>query len=151
MKGVECVENELIELRETPDMGIGVFVRPGKEIKEGAWIGIYLGEVLTEATSRETSCYLYALGAATIDAGTFGNWTRFLNSHCRPNVQASTQQIGKMTVVAFSTLRMIKGGQQIFISYGPEYFDKERLCICSAKNQGHIPPELPVVEYGSIS
>ncbi|KAK5652359.1 hypothetical protein OQA88_10551 [Cercophora sp. LCS_1] len=72
-------------------MGIGVFVRPGKEIGKGVWIGMYLGELLPyDVEAMEIICYLYALRArdnphksnqVLVNAEIYGNWTRFLNSH----------------------------------------------------------------------
>ncbi|KAK3897359.1 hypothetical protein C8A05DRAFT_39087, partial [Staphylotrichum tortipilum] len=74
--------------------GLGVFVLPGATLPRGAWLGEYLGELLPlTAPEADSSDYAFTLpgeggGAAAevvIDAGTHGNWTRFVNSSCRPN------------------------------------------------------------------
>ncbi len=81
--------------------GLGVFVLPGEELPAGAWLGEYLGELLPptapEADSSDYAFTLSAQGGAAevvIDAATHGNWTRFVNSSCRPNVVASPEQVG---------------------------------------------------------
>jgi SET domain-containing protein len=80
-----------------------------------------------------------------IDGAVYGNWTRFVNSHCVPNVYAATEMIGQMFFVVFTADKELKAGEQLFISYGPDYFldDKgQETCECSWKVGPHAPPKL---------
>ena len=93
-----------LELFKTNGMGVGV--RAGEDILEGAYICHYTGEVITneEAEKRginydkEHCSYLFDLepmGDANkevetkyvIDAMYYGNITRFFNHSCDPNMQ----------------------------------------------------------------
>jgi SET domain-containing protein len=77
-----------------------------------------------------------------IDAETHGNWTRFVNSSCRPNVLASPEQVGKVRIIAFRALRKLRGGEQLLISYGRQYFEERNIkCCCAVQKEPHLPPE----------
>ncbi|KAK4112466.1 SET domain-containing protein [Canariomyces notabilis] len=132
-------------------MGFGVFIRPGCVLKKGEWIGEYLGELLPPTyPGADDSNYAFELpgfpaegiSGVVINAQRHGNWTRFVNSHCSPNVVAYPEQVGKVRIVAFRTVKRIVAGQQLFIAYGRQYFSgRGMLCSCNAQAQPHLPPE----------
>lgn len=141
-----------IEIRETGDqnLDLGVYVKPGQTINEDDWLGEYLGEILPGDTLEQLQSW-YAFDLAefpkdglpkiTIDAATHGNWTRFVNSSCNPNVQPLPEQIGKVRVVAFRALRDIQAGEQLQINYGREYFEGPGIqCCCDSQPHPHLPP-----------
>ncbi len=131
-------------------------MRPGHTLAAGAWIGVYLGELLPSmAPEAETSDYAFTLPAANkgarevvVDVQTHGNWTRFVNSCCRPNVEATLEQVGGVRVVALRVVREIKGGEEVVICYGRRYFEgRKMVCRCKTpgrgrrrKDGGHLPP-----------
>ncbi|KAK0729520.1 hypothetical protein B0H67DRAFT_473872 [Lasiosphaeris hirsuta] len=132
-------------------MGVGAFSRPGKHIEKGEIMGAYVGEVQkrsNELTSR--SAYVYDLVGTNkgskavqvvVDGQTHGNWTRFCNHHCNPNVVVTPEQVGKIVLLVFSAAKRISGGSQIFINYGRDYFtDSNMLCVCSTNRVAHLPP-----------
>ncbi|KAK3348989.1 hypothetical protein B0T25DRAFT_459552 [Lasiosphaeria hispida] len=132
-------------------MGVGVFVRPGKVIEKGQMIGAYMGEVLKKSDEViARSIYVFDLEGTNrgsksmeviVDGQTHGGWTRFCNSHCKPNVEVYPEQVGKIVLLVFKTAKRITSGSQIFINYGRAYFeDGETMCLCSAKRQPHLPP-----------
>jgi SET domain-containing protein len=128
-----------------------VFVKDGQRIAAGEWLGEYLGEVLPAAAREaQTSAYAFTLrGYAAdrvpelvVDAQTHGNWTRFVNSSCRPNVAATPEQIGKVRIVAFRAETDIAAGEQVLINYGRDYFaERGIMCCCEVSAQPHLPPQ----------
>lgn len=59
-----------------------------------------------------------------INACEAGNWTRFINHSCMPNVGPfrSTRNIGDSLVMIVRSRRALVAGEQLFIDYGPGYF-----------------------------
>jgi len=140
----------LLELRDAGAMGYGVFVKKGCKVPANIFLGAYLGELLPMNDPQvEASSYIFQLFSlqgkkapkdVAIDAAARGNWTRFLNSHCIPNLAASTEMIGGMTYIMFNSLRTLYESEQLFYAYGPDYF--EGACLCDWKKAPHIPPPL---------
>ncbi|KAK4155682.1 hypothetical protein C8A00DRAFT_13310 [Chaetomidium leptoderma] len=142
-----------IQIRKTAPgphaTGLGVFVKNGQTITKGAWLGEYLGELLPpSAPEATTSLYAFTMpGIAAgnarellVDGQTHGNWTRFVNSACRPNVLASPEQVGKVRIVAFRALRTIRPGEQLLINYGRHYFSERGMrCCCAVSAAPHLP------------
>lgn len=145
-------------------IGLGVFVRPGHTIRAGTFLGEYLGEILpADAPEGNTSAYAFTMAGddgdggggggggpeLLVDAETHGNWTRFVNSSCRPNVEALPEQVGKVRVVVFRALRNIKAGEQLFIFYGQGYFEtRGLLCCCGEQPVAHTVVADDVVGNG---
>ncbi len=76
-----------------------------------------------------------------MDAQTHGNWTRFLNSSCKPNVEALPEQVGGVRVIVLRAKKRIRAGEQVCIGYGRGYFEgREMMCLCEAKRGPHMPP-----------
>jgi hypothetical protein len=129
--------------------GLGVFVLPGHTIAEGDYLGEYLGQLLpADAPEAGTSDYAFDMpGRAVehvrkviVDAATYGNWTRFVNSSCEPNVQALAEQVGKVRVIVYRALRDIQADEQLLVTYGRGYFEETGiLCCCEAKPEPHLP------------
>ncbi|KAK0648598.1 hypothetical protein B0T16DRAFT_117243 [Cercophora newfieldiana] len=144
-----------LEIRRTGNMGYGVFVRQGETIAEHTKLGVYTGELIPfNHPSVNTSDYVFQLhcppnpnvdNEVAIDSSRRGNWTRFINSHCVPNVSARVELIGKVLYVVFSAKKRLTEGEQLFISYGPQYFtgaQGQGTCQCDAQPGPHIPPPL---------
>ncbi|KAK0663424.1 hypothetical protein QBC41DRAFT_329211 [Cercophora samala] len=125
-------------------------MRPGCKARKGQYLGIYYGVLVgPDGEDVPDSAYIYSMNSHNgeseynIDSGMYGNWTRFANSHCNPNVECCPEQIGGIRVLAFSALRTIRENEQILINYGKRYFDElNLLCTCDAfptphKTLGH--------------
>lgn len=127
-----------LDLRETKDMGIGVFTK--QSIPIGTVLGLYHGivrpyEQLTAAQKRYSN-FLFKHpqhGELYVDASVSGNWTRFLNHSCDPNCAfARALRCGYMRVIYVRTRRFIRAGEQLFVDYGRDYFDSID-CKCGSK------------------
>lgn len=127
-----------LDLRETKDMGIGVFTK--QSIPAGTILGLYHGIVrpydqLTPAQKRYSN-FLFKHpqhGELYVDASDSGNWTRFLNHSCDPNCTfARALRCGYMRVIYVRTQRPIRAGEQLFVDYGRDYFDSI-VCKCGSK------------------
>ncbi|KAK4225430.1 hypothetical protein QBC38DRAFT_331452, partial [Podospora fimiseda] len=124
----------------------GIFVKQGQTIKKNEWIGEYVGRLIPPGfPPSERSHYVYdlppsdrkyydqnerlepatrpeLLRGVEIDSEQVGNWTRFMNHHCKPNVTPIDCQAGKIRMMAFRANRKITEGKEVFINYGSFYF-----------------------------
>lgn len=125
----------------------------------GTYIGEYVGEVLSEEQARErilsTKNYehnylllyneyqLENVIKTFIDARYYGNWTRFINHSCNPNLHIVPIRIDQPTPphLAFFTLREIQENEELSYSYGnivDENYSKP--CYCSSPScTGSMP------------
>lgn len=142
----------LVELYTTEETGVGV--RSLQRISRKVPIGAYFGEIYPEkevATGQQLVRYgkpkgdVYHLsvesqpspseydegGGFTVDAGHLGNWTRYMNHSCRPNVGFYPVNIGQRWVVVAYTEKVIKFGDDLVTDYGEAYFLTQNLnCLC---------------------
>ncbi|KAH7628268.1 hypothetical protein B0T09DRAFT_268277 [Sordaria sp. MPI-SDFR-AT-0083] len=145
--GMKTFFKKWLEIRHTgsADKGYGIFVKStGRyEIPQGSYLGHYVGEIIpgppkTKGKDADNR-YLYELQVGLewdadrplVDASKMGNWTRFMNSSCDPNVGERIMQIGKVRVIAFFANKMLKSGDELCIYYGDDYFNGHGLlCSC---------------------
>ncbi|EAA30745.1 SET-5 [Neurospora crassa OR74A] len=152
--GMKTFFKKWLEIRHTgtAEKGYGVFVKTNGryEIPKGAYLGHYVGEIIPGPTKgyNANNKYLYEpqvglewdTDRPIIDAGKMGNWTRFMNSSCDPNVSESIMQIGKVRVIAFFANKTLKSGDELCIYYGDDYFrGHELLCLCDNFEGSHDP------------
>ncbi|KAK3391424.1 hypothetical protein B0T20DRAFT_78779 [Sordaria brevicollis] len=147
-----------LEIRHTgsEERGYGIFVKStGRyEIPAGSYLGHYIGEIApgpSKGVGGNSNRYLYEpqVGPSwdadrpIIDAGKMGNWTRFMNSSCNPNVGECIMQIGKVRVIAFFANKTLKSGDELCIYYGDDYFKgHDMLCSCDEYEGKHDPAEV---------
>lgn len=75
-----------------------------------------------------------------VDAERAGNWTRFINSHCQPNVKLWGEHIGKRHVTLFQAFKDIEPEEEIVFNYGASYFEHAGFeCECDAFDEPHLP------------
>lgn len=132
-----------IEIRGPGPLGYAAFTRPGARFDKGRYIGEYTGELLPLDSHPADTAGLYRYeipGVCAVDAEQAGNWTRFMNSSCTPNVKPWGDVVGKRHVIVFQALRDIGGGEELTFNYGRRYFEKAGfLCGCSAQKGAHMP------------
>ncbi|WKX93045.1 hypothetical protein Q1695_010796 [Nippostrongylus brasiliensis] len=136
-----------IEVFRTCD-GRGWAVRALRNIRRGAFIGEYTGELLSDAeTARpeRTDTYFFETRVGerlyTVDARMYGNFTRFINHSCRPNATVGMvvweAQLEQLSHICIFATENIPKGVEITISYGQSWWDaKLRLfsCRCGHSN-----------------
>ena len=113
-------------------MGYSAYTKPGVQIKKGQWLGEYLGE-LRPIDVETTSKYVFVIPKkCLLDAEKAGNWTRFINSDCRPNVQCWADCLGKRSVMLFQAKKDIGPEEELTINYQKAGFKKAGFsCKCS--------------------
>lgn len=136
--------------------GCGWGLKTLEEIKRGQFVLEYPGEVITEmdADVRDEAydwtgtTYLFDLGPNkmfTVDAGSAGNASHFINHSCNPNLQVYTvwgeQQDPGLPRLAFFSRRKIAEGEQLTFDYkmqgDADYIQAEGdrvRCMCGSKN-----------------
>lgn len=130
-----------ITLRDTGGgMGVGVFAT--RRIGRGAWLDDYVGELLPRDFWYQGDRYAFDLpGVGRCTSRAYGNWTRFVNHRCVPNVRANDWMVGQRVVMVFQAVRDIQPGEQLFIEYGRGYFEAANVfCKCDAYPGDHLPP-----------
>lgn len=92
---------------------------------------------------QTTSLYRFEIpGVCAIDAEPCGNWTRFVNSSCVPNVSAWTDTVGKRHTVFFQAMRDVGPEEELTFKYGKSYFSAAGFkCDCPAMKRPHAPGE----------
>ncbi|KAG8733822.1 hypothetical protein FRC12_018743 [Ceratobasidium sp. 428] len=127
-----------VAIRKTKEKGWGVFA--GEFIPAGSYIGIYTGEILTEGITDKRARVYDAFGRTYIlnvdfhhlprgtgapdyamDAFHVGNFTRFLNHSCRPNLVLSAFYVEEPDIrrpwMALFSDQDIKSGDELTFSY----------------------------------
>jgi hypothetical protein len=115
------MKNSLIEVRDSPLHGLGVFATG--RIAQGARIIEYLGERVSHAEAdrrylhkdaADSHTFLFIVDARTvIDAGVGGNEARFVNHACDPNCESVIEK----RRVFIAALRDIEPGEELTYDY----------------------------------
>ena len=138
--------SDLVDIKgPLPDgRGYGTYSKPGVHITKGQWLEEYIGELkplssVEEGSSSGRYC-IWIPGTCIVDSEEAGNWTRFINSHCRPNVKSWGDFIGKRHVVLIQALRDIGPEEELVLNYGRSYFEHAEMeCRCDAYKKTHLP------------
>lgn len=145
-------------LFKTRSRGWGV--RTVDNLRQGSFIGVYSGELITasESLQRKDDTYLFNLSTADIfyvdqnnseqssqheqyvcDAKMFGNFTRFINHSCNPNVigirSFTDHHDPRFPYIAFFANQDIKAGSELTLNYGDNYWivkcKRDKIyCLC---------------------
>lgn len=126
-----------LQIFETRKCGFGV--RSTKNIVEGQFIDVYLGEVLTDeevskreaAAEEDTPSYVMTLdnfitdpqAMFHVDGANYGSVMRFVNHSCNPNCKTYTVVMSggskHLYHVGFYAIKDIKAGTELTIDYDP--------------------------------
>lgn len=123
-------------------------------ITRGQLVGEYVGELVP--CDRPGADYAGEAGGRYIFDGPFRNWfvdggkwgnaSRFINHHCRPNLKAVPVLVGGRHVISFRALRAIRAGDELTVHYGQSYFTEvNERCLCNCKGAvvAHDPEPSP--------
>lgn len=140
---------DLIEVRESPVHGKGVFAR--RDIPKGTKIIEYKGEHISwkKAVARHPhdpkqpnhTFYFGLEDGSVIDAKYGGNEAMWVNHSCKPNCKALEEDGSKRTKVFLYAKKNIKEGDELFYDYGlyiegkiTKSLKKDYACHCGNKN-----------------
>jgi SET domain-containing protein len=109
-------------------VGYGIFAEA--DILEDEFIGLYTGSIQDRSlVDNKDYAWLYPIqtedgGAVSLDGYSQGNELRFINDGISPNCVVQ-YVIGHDNLwhVCYVALTDIKKGEQLLISYGPDYWD----------------------------
>ncbi|KAF2439219.1 SET domain-containing protein [Karstenula rhodostoma CBS 690.94] len=137
-----------VQIRGPGDLGYSAHTTV--PIEKHEWIGEYIGELrpLSLSDTQQSHYWLPIPGQCAIDAERKGNWTRFMNSSCKPNVKVWGETLGKRHVVLFQVLKNIAVGEELTFQYGKAYFEKAGFeCRCDAHDgEPHMPGDKPAAK-----
>jgi hypothetical protein len=145
--------NPRVDIFGPGELGYGVYTTAKTQIKKGQYVEEYIGDIRPPDAE---SMYRFVIppDLCVIDAEKGGNWTRFINSGCKPNLKAWASTVGKRHCILFQASKNIGPGEELLFSYGGEYFERAGfLCKCSAQDEPHMPKggKKPVKPEGSGS
>ncbi|GAA6083754.1 histone-lysine N-methyltransferase NSD2 isoform X1 [Tachysurus ichikawai] len=133
-----------VEIFRTLSRGWGL--RCGHDIKKGAFVSEYVGEVIDEEECRARikqaqendvgNFYLLTLDKdRIIDAGPKGNQARFMNHSCQPNCETQKWTVNGDTRVGLFALVDIAAGKELTFNYNLECLGNGKtVCKCGAPN-----------------
>lgn len=132
---------EFVELIEYPKKGTGV--RTLTDFKCGDILGIFVGELVREATEdwvypltqRNESADGLDSEVCTVAPHRLGNWTRYINHSCDSSTSFITRTIGKRVVTTIEAIRDIKPFEELTVHYGDDYWRSSgKKCLCGHYN-----------------
>lgn len=124
-----------ISVRHSKNKGFGVFAE--EDIEEREFLGIYVGVVVDENTEGP---YVFQIREntpsrtfyTTLDAEYYGNFTRFINHSCSPNLAPFIVRINHIIpTIAFYSLKKIQKGKELTFEYRKH--SNEQICFCRSK------------------
>ncbi|XP_024139017.1 histone-lysine N-methyltransferase, H3 lysine-36 specific [Oryzias melastigma] len=133
-----------VEIHRTLSCGWGL--RAVSDIKKGAFVSEYVGEVIDEEECRarirhaqeHDICNFYMLTLdkdRVIDAGPKGNQARFMNHSCQPNCETQKWTVNGDTRVGLFALQDIAKGGELTFNYNLECRGNGKtVCKCGAPN-----------------
>ncbi|KAM7000651.1 histone-lysine N-methyltransferase, H3 lysine-36 specific [Tautogolabrus adspersus] len=133
-----------VEIYRTLSCGWGL--RGMSDIKKGAFVSEYVGEVIDEEECRarirhaqeNDICNFYMLTLdkdRIIDAGPKGNQARFMNHSCQPNCETQKWTVNGDTRVGLFALQDIPQGEELKFNYNLECLGNGKTaCKCGAPN-----------------
>uniref|UniRef100_A0A665VWX2 Histone-lysine N-methyltransferase, H3 lysine-36 specific n=1 Tax=Echeneis naucrates TaxID=173247 RepID=A0A665VWX2_ECHNA len=133
-----------VEIYRTLSCGWGL--RGVSDIKKGAFVSEYVGEVIDEEECRarirhaqeNDICNFYMLTLdkdRIIDAGPKGNQARFMNHSCQPNCETQKWTVNGDTRVGLFALQDIPKGVELTFNYNLECRGNGKtVCKCGAPN-----------------
>lgn len=138
-----------LEVRNFADKGYGLVALD--DLQSGQFVIEYVGEVInseefdrrvkTMQTAKEENYYFLTVEPdLTIDAGSKGNMSRFINHSCEPNCETQKWTIGETRVIGLFAITDIKAGEELTFNYNLESLgNSKRACLCGAqKCSGYI-------------
>ena len=125
-----------ISIKRSGDKGLGVFAE--EYIPKGTYIGQYAGRLVEKNTQGK---YVFQIRentpsrviVTTVDAQYFGNFTRFFNHSCKPNLDVRPVRIDYIVPhIAFFAISDIVSGEELCFKYRESGMNQ--ICLCGSEN-----------------
>lgn len=148
-----------IEVKSSGGKGLGVYAT--EDIPAGVFVIEYVGEVvkmssLADKYSRlgaDDPCYIiqykehlstHKTVVTCVDASSYGNYSRFINHSCNPNLAMIPVRIDSVLPhLSLFTTRTVEKSEELSYSYGASAGDAAvhgKPCLCAADNcAGFLP------------
>ncbi|MCH9704170.1 MAG: SET domain-containing protein-lysine N-methyltransferase [Chlamydiae bacterium] len=125
IKSKKTAPIEVKEVKFKKDLQRGLFA--AADIPKGAVIGHYSGKLMRMSAVNTASDYIFSFSEApyrnwAIDGEKIGNYMRFINHSSKINIEPVELYYGGLPRIVFVAKRKIKKGEQLYYSYGPEYW-----------------------------
>ena len=127
---------ELI-VKKAGGKGLGVFAN--EMIEKGRYVGQYCGVYSDDIDIQGEFVYQIVertpkrVISTCIDAGYFGNYTRFINHSCNPNLETVPIRVNYILPnLAFFAIKDIQIGEEICFRYRDKV--TEQVCLCGSEN-----------------
>ncbi|KAK5167510.1 Histone-lysine N-methyltransferase setd7 [Saxophila tyrrhenica] len=123
----QCKEKAAkVQIRGPGRTGYGVYSKV--TIEKDEKLDEYLGELRPKNSRPQTldSMYVFEFKHCFIDAEKHGNWTRYVNSSCDPNLIVDSCHVGKRRVLIFRAEREIVADEELTFNYKRGYFAEAR-------------------------
>ena len=139
LKQENFLTDDAIDIKGPGKLGYSAFTAPDTTVKKGQYLGEYIGYLKPTDHHGKSMYCVDVPRVCVIDAERAGNWTRFINSCCDPNVTAWWACIGKRHVIVFKARRDIGPEEELTFNYGSKYFKNAGLrCECSSCTSKHL-------------
>jgi len=144
--------NQRFQKRQYPDCapfkceGRGWGLRCNEDIKKGQFVAEYIGDLIDEEECKRrieqahedniSNFYMLTMDKnRIIDAGPKGNFSRFMNHSCCPNLETQKWMVNGDIRVGLFTLRDCIKGEELTFNYNLECIGNEKkACCCGADN-----------------
>lgn len=134
------VRRDVPRIKETPNMGEGVWARTDYEI--GEFLGELVGELApigyyTDGWAADLSRDDLSPGGkeviwCQVYPRYMGNWVRKVNHSCESNCIFESWNISGRWRVMLRATRQIKRGSWILVNYGEDYWAENHRCLCGS-------------------
>lgn len=113
----------------SPKIGYGLFAK--KELPKGFYIGEYLGKVHAYYPWHAFNSFLFSYSPKpykryTVNAKSFGSYTRFINHSYEPNCQVIKFFFENILHLGFFLKTPLKKDEQVLIDYGPKFWKRQQ-------------------------
>ena len=125
---------ERVEVRwKNSEVGFGLFLK--EPLETGEYLGVYSGEVkkLSYFSKKSDLTYTAELIRSfpwrrplVVDAKKEGSLLRFINHKDEPNVGVEYVKACSLPFLLVSSLRRIEAGEEIFLSYGTDFWKNRK-------------------------
>lgn len=148
----EACQNQRFQKRQYPELvpyrteSRGWGLKTLEDIKKGQFVNEYVGDLIDEEECKRrieqahsdnvTNFYMLTVDKnRIIDAGPKGNYSRFMNHSCEPNVETQKWTVNGDIRVGLFAIADVPAGSELTFNYNLECLGNEKTkCVCGSEN-----------------